>query len=402
MESGDVRQRESSRRGPRWFEPPRYTIDLSLPPGQRYRHVAIDFRERMQSLPILFDEILDQMLSSRYSKVAQRLARLCLRRVYSREETEELIGIQRVTSIHMHLLVAFNVLLDLFMGCTSGGVRTIGRDGATKMLHFRTLDWGMDPLRQVLVHLDYVKTTGGPVIASSITYAGYTGVLTGVRPGLSISLNFRPNHDASSRLASFHFYLHHLLVLIGLRPSISSLLRRCLLTEEGSHSSLKDLRSIEENLPACSSTAAYLIFSDGDRTITMEKDHTTALVRSAQDFIVATNHDAAEEDSGASPTDHASPSIPFVQTLETTGMMTLVEESTDRKRCVVDLWNKATRKGVKKGSGISLAGVKESAVAKWVDSFPITNEETHFACVMDPRIGQFLSVKCYREGVVQG
>lgn len=48
----------------------------------------------------------------------------------------------------MHLLVAFNVLLDLFMGCTSGGAKLSVED---RMLHFRTLDWGMDPLRKVIV-----------------------------------------------------------------------------------------------------------------------------------------------------------------------------------------------------------------------------------------------------------
>lgn len=51
----------------------------------------------------------------------------------------------------MYLLVAFNLLLDTMMGCSSGGVRVGNADGqgGTRMLHYRTLDWSMDPLREV-------------------------------------------------------------------------------------------------------------------------------------------------------------------------------------------------------------------------------------------------------------
>jgi hypothetical protein len=39
----------------------------------------------------------------------------------------------------------------------------------------------MDPLRQVVVELEFVEKAGGPVIARSVTYIGFVGVLTGVR-----------------------------------------------------------------------------------------------------------------------------------------------------------------------------------------------------------------------------
>lgn len=53
-----------------------------------------------------------------------------------------------------------------------------------RLLHFRTLDWGMDELRDLLVVLEFVDTsTDDPehVIARSITYAGFVGTLTAVR-----------------------------------------------------------------------------------------------------------------------------------------------------------------------------------------------------------------------------
>ena len=39
------------------------------------------------------------------------------------------------------------------MGCTSGAVRV----KAGRVLHFRSLDWGMDALRKVIVHIDFIK-----------------------------------------------------------------------------------------------------------------------------------------------------------------------------------------------------------------------------------------------------
>ena len=124
------------------FQPPRYTIDLSLPPQERYRSLARIYKERLQRLPPLFDEVAKDMSIS--PRVAHNVARLCLRRVHSTEETQELIGISEATDIQLYLLVTFNLLLDLMMwvstaflvdnaeeliqrnflrGCTSGGIR---------------------------------------------------------------------------------------------------------------------------------------------------------------------------------------------------------------------------------------------------------------------------------------
>jgi hypothetical protein len=135
----------------------------------------------------------------------------------------------------MYLLVSFNVILDLLMGCSSGGAAvrdesSVSGTTRTKMVHFRTLDWGMDPLRRVLVQLDYVLEPQGEVVASSINYAGFVGVLTGVRKGLSLSLNFRGVHNGSDKLVANAKYYRYLgMVVLGLRPSISSTLRSYLI-----------------------------------------------------------------------------------------------------------------------------------------------------------------------------
>ena len=118
------------------------------------------------------------------------LASLFLFRLFSAEETKELKGISKASDLPMFLLIALNVLLDSMLGCTSGGVLIApkkvkgGEEEEPRMMHFRTLDWGMEPLREVLVVLEFVRSASDEpekVIARTVTYAGFVGVLTGVK-----------------------------------------------------------------------------------------------------------------------------------------------------------------------------------------------------------------------------
>lgn len=376
--------------------PPIYVIDLSLPPAERYVRLAKDYRKEILQLTALFDEVLPILHQGLPIGFVKRAARICLHRVYSNEQTEELRGISEAAGVDMFLLIAFNTFLDLFMGCTSGAARTeVSVGGPSRMLHFRTLDWGMDGLRKVIVQLNFIGTAGGEVIARSITYAGFVGVLTGVRKDLSISLNFRPNHDTTRPLANLRYYSHQILVLLGLRPSISSILRQYLLSSDISasyasrnHDSFSENRTarsqlakIEKDLPKIPTSAAYLILSDGNRTITMEKDHRAASVRSWNDFISITNHDLSENRSlgSASRTQHTQP-----RALRAAGMEELVEESTIRNDCIVQMWQRTLRKS--RSSGLH-PRVREKDMVGWLNTYPITNEETHFATIMDPKAG---------------
>lgn len=149
----------------------------------------------MRDLVPLFDRILSWSIPFSYPRrFIKFLASIFLRRVFSDEETEEMKGIAKMAGVDMFIVVALNVLLDSLLGCTSGGVlvrgkKRKGKNGeeesqVPKMMHFRTLDWGMDGLKNLLVTLEFVRSKSSEperVIARSITYAGFVGVLTGVR-----------------------------------------------------------------------------------------------------------------------------------------------------------------------------------------------------------------------------
>lgn len=383
---------------------PIYTIDLSRSPARRYTELVRDFRNKIPHLTELFQDVVTGF--GLPPKATTRLARLLLRRLYSNEQTEEIRGISEASGVDIYLLVCLNTLLDLFMGCTSGGARvkkSKARDGRqSRMLHFRTLDWAMDPLREVVVQLNFINEPGGPVIARSVTYVGFVGALTAVRPGLSMSLNFRPYHnDSHSRLSNLQFQYHRLLVLLGRRPSISSTLRSILLPSNSAKGNehLDTISSIQQKLPPLPSTAAYLTFSDGDETLVMEKDRVTAHNSTSASFIVITNHDASSDNNPASASDSDKAK------LAVTGMDELVEESQDRRQCIESKWKKAEaafrrrRKDANQGSSDTAVSVTESQLIKWVEAWPITNECTHYATIMDPLVGDFVYLKRYLEPV---
>lgn len=467
---------------------PTYEIDLSLPPIERYKSLAESYRYRLRVFARTFDLLVDTIYPGFPVEWVKRIARLLLRRLYTHEETEEIRGISQVTGIEMYLLVSLNVILDVLMGCSSGTARSSSGDhgDSAKMLHFRTLDWGMGGLRDLLVQINYVRSPDvHKVLATSITYVGFVGVLTGVRQNLSLSLNFRPNHDTSGFLANYRFYFSHVLVLLGIRRSISSLLREYLLPPKETRSSffsrwfksstdykVPDLSHISATLPRTPTTACYLVFCDGESGVVFEKDHRSAVTIASNSFVVATNSDAKI---ARTPTCQNSESSHMGLSAVTGGpspVNYIIEDGNMRRAFMQILWDKkveATRRNrtemrkqndpsppkpqpsrrdplrrtrsskndteqqpspdsgtnidvndgknsVAKSSSIARSEVEDvgapdeametsvslAELIQWVSKYPITNEMTHFAAIMDPVKGSVAWVRKYPDVVGGG
>ncbi|ERF70960.1 hypothetical protein EPUS_06745 [Endocarpon pusillum Z07020] len=431
----------------RGCEPPIFQIDLSLPPSSRYAALATQYQQQLRELMPLFSWLLEGVgVPLSLLPVVQRMAKLLLRRVHSYEENLELRGISKAAQVPMYLLVVFNVVLDLLMGCTSGAVRTLEKTQPpheSKMLHFRTLDWDMDSLRKVVVQLEFVRSaskTPQKVLARSITYVGFVGVLTGVRCGLSMSLNFRPQHNAFTHMENIRFLSHNLLVLLGKRQSISSLLRSCLFSDhQGGLGSPLSLDYFAETLPSTASTAAYLVFSDGQSAMAIEKDRISGMVRRSRSFIVMTNHDL-------DPT----PGMRETKSSNSTSIQSIISESVDRRGCMVEKWEIKVREehakrviAAEASSPASLlssarprtrsktkrqlaactdrsipiaqnsterhdvftdgheveerVSLTKSELRRWLAAWPTTNECTHFSAILDPTEGTVVWARQYLE-----
>jgi len=402
------------------------------------------------------------------------LGRILLRRVFTDEETAEIRGISRETGIPRFQLVIFNVLLDLLLGCTSGGVLFDGvdndgddaergdaspqkpsttystsrnspgasshrfrqtayrraRDQATaqsgRIAHFRTLDWSMDPLRHLTVQLEYVQSEGGPVIARTVGYFGYVGVLTGVRKGLSISLNHRATHDGSTWRKELSFRWHQVMVFLGRRPSISSTLRYFLLpptlpdtsventnwgkwkkTSRGfrpsptqsttPHQPLPEQHDLPATIPIDSiltslatspSTSAYLILCTPQKVHSLELDNRNLVsVSSSTTFLTTTNHDIAHESSGSQPPPSTPAAIPFMEEI--------IAESMNRKESAKEAYRQA-RRSCRNTRTATTPSISLGDIISILNYNNIIDPEvTHYATIMDPTSGRLLWTRAF-------
>lgn len=362
---------------------------------------------------------------------------MLLRRLYSAEQTDELRGISQASRVPMYLLVGYNVFLDLLLGCTSGGM--LVRDSwagigegveETTMMHFRTLDWSMPALRDAIVQFNFIETTDGDVVARTVGYVGFVGVLTGVRKGLSVSLNFRPYHNASGvSMANISYYWNTLMVLLGRRPSISTVLREFLLpsttvprrgltrrglTKQEIEQAEKKLILRSEDsplpptaiftlLPTLRTPAAYLIFCTPTEAIILEKDLCTTKTLCSASFISTTNHDLSLETgvtNATQPPTHQTRTRTRTHAFLQASMHDILTESIERKHCLTDKWHawrQRQARQAKRGQPAA-AGVTLTTLRKWIEGYPVCNEVTHFACIMDPSQGVFRWVRKFEAG----
>ncbi|KAJ6478481.1 beta subunit of N-acylethanolamine-hydrolyzing acid amidase-domain-containing protein [Mycena vitilis] len=347
------------------FDPPTYRVDLSAPPEERYNEICSDFKAYLADIVPLYDDLLQLTPAPR---LLNFLAQSLLRRVHSSEESEEIRGIAKCTGVPLHLVVAFNTFLDLFSGCSSGGARVkdAGNGRENGIVHFRGLDWEMDPLRKLLICVDYVRD--GATVARAVTYAGYVGVLTGVRAGLSLSLNYRVRLGSPSSVLAHR--LHQAALLLGFRTSIPSVLRSILL----SPSPPPSLASLARDLPRTPSTPCYLTFCSPASILVLEKDLVSATAQTSDDFLAVTNHDLRIEQ--LEPDEWRA----LLASEGPPGRDAIVDDSIERKQCVSQMRGKARLT---------------------LEVQPVQNECTHFSCVMDPAVdgGGLLWVRAYPEPV---
>jgi len=201
------------------------------------------------------------------------------------------------------------------------------------------------------------------------------------RKNLSLSLNFRPNHDCPTR----SLRLYQLRVLFGFEPSVASVLRSTILPDSP-WSTVPPLSDMTMNLASQCFTPCYLILSDGMRTTVIEKDLLDASIRTSSSFIVHTNHDTNQPSEHTAHTHNQKKKSPAI------GLDSWIEESENRRECIQKKWNSLKRRHEKeqaegKKDDDDLPAVREETLKGWVRAFPIMNECSHFGCIMAPQTG---------------
>ncbi|KAI8211382.1 Acid ceramidase [Colletotrichum sp. SAR 10_86] len=383
---------------------PIYRIDLALPPEQRYVQIAKDFAEQLRAIAPLYDLVLAQILVyPPIIRLAKFLVRLCLRRVYNDDENREIRSIAETAGVDLHLVIALNTFLDCLLGCTSGAVPVCDddapEDAPSHLMHFRTLDWGMPELADVLVQLDFVDSKSQQpdrVLARSIT----------------------PLMNTRTKSSIFH----QILVLLGRRPSISSMLRQVLIppkpvdVKSGKDADISNLVAFATDFIKNPSPSCYLIFSTPQEAVVIQKDYIGGNIKHTYDFIAQANHDTNHTlCCGASDFHHKALELEDSSSIPEDSLW--LSGSAERQNFVHDNW-KAHRKRLEatsstdvdtaegqsgNGSCIALAkslqpnsqtrGVTKSVLKRWMMSEPVFNDFTHFATAMDPLSGDVVFLK---------
>jgi hypothetical protein len=158
---------------------PMYTLDLDLPPRQRWKHIAAGFPDTKPMVMSLINQVLDMVVPGFTQPFVKLIMSGMFTKMSSDELTEEVKGICDVTGTPLWAMVAYNVAYNFMAGCSSGGIMTKGENGKEEMFHYRNLDWHMEETRKTTIKVMY--TRGGKKVLEAIHYFGMVGIATGVR-----------------------------------------------------------------------------------------------------------------------------------------------------------------------------------------------------------------------------
>jgi acid ceramidase len=103
---------------------------------------------------------------------------------------DEIKGIADATGLPLGDLALYNMFYEVFTLCTS----IVGQDSQGKMYHARNLDFGLflgwdtkndtwllsELLRPLIINVNYTRS--GVLKYKTVTFVGFVGVITGVKP----------------------------------------------------------------------------------------------------------------------------------------------------------------------------------------------------------------------------
>ena len=160
---------------------PRYIINLDAPPRDRWSQVVAAHSDHF---PAALEVVKDILGSGAVKGLVESFFAMLARSGHV-SFGEELQGIADTAKVPLGSIVLLQIAYELFAACTS-----IVAQSDTYPVHIRTMDWSMEALKPLTCEVEMVRR--GRVVCVATTWAGYVGILTGLRPGaFSVSVNYR-------------------------------------------------------------------------------------------------------------------------------------------------------------------------------------------------------------------
>ena len=172
---------------------PRYTINLDLPPKQRWTKVMLAYADDFQELLALVKKYVPGVALDMLGVVGLKVDT-----AFPYPYNYEIMGIaESIEGVNMGDVILGNTLYEItafnhgklggFKACTS----IVAESANGTIIHGRNLDYSLGSILQKLtITVDFQR--GGATVYTGTTYAGYIGLLTGQRPhAYTITLNER-------------------------------------------------------------------------------------------------------------------------------------------------------------------------------------------------------------------
>ncbi|XP_066515106.1 acid ceramidase [Hoplias malabaricus] len=279
---------------------PWYTVNLDLHPSERWRDIMTSKKNELLSMIQAIKDLADAFVPS------GRLVDFVDRDLPLMVDTlpypfnEEMKGIATASGVPLGEVVLFNIFYEIFTVCTS----LIAEDPNGNLIHARNMDFGLflgwdlknrswvitEKLKPLLVNVDF--TRNNRTVFQSTNFAGYVGMLTGIRPhAFTLTMNERFSLDGG--------YIGILEWILGKRDGMwMSFLTRSVLENATSYTEAQKLLSDTKLL-----APAYFILG-GNKTgegciITRSRTHSIKPLeldlKQGRWYVLETNYDHWKE-----------------------------------------------------------------------------------------------------------
>ncbi|KAE9551896.1 hypothetical protein FO519_004887 [Halicephalobus sp. NKZ332] len=191
---------------------PWLTVDLDLPPQERFKNVVGPFADGMRDVIDTIKLMATIIPGDFLVPLLEQLMQYAHDELFPLEYRLEIEGIAEATGISVADLAMMNIYYELSRFCTS----IVAQDLNGQTFHARNLDFGQlfvwdveletwhlsEALRKVTVNINFVKD--GKVLFKGTTFAGHVGIITGMKPDkFTISMNAKVLPDLSNVISWF-------------------------------------------------------------------------------------------------------------------------------------------------------------------------------------------------------
>uniref|UniRef100_A0A4W5RJU3 Acid ceramidase n=1 Tax=Hucho hucho TaxID=62062 RepID=A0A4W5RJU3_9TELE len=186
-----------------------YTINLDLPPSERWKLIITDKKAEVRGLRVLFVSISMTDLANAFVPSGKLIDLVdkdlpFIVNTLPYPFNEEIKGIATASGVPLGEVVLYNIFYEVFTVCTS----LVAEDSNGNLIHGRNMDFGLfmgwdmknrswlvtEKLKPLVVNIDFQR--GNKTVFKSTNFAGYVGMLTGIKPhAFTLTMNERFSLD---------------------------------------------------------------------------------------------------------------------------------------------------------------------------------------------------------------